>query len=202
MRRKSAFSDVKSILLNNLSRMYRNPKLNIKIEWIIFLLTHTLIVGGIGIIAAASISAGANPMTASQLDSAKIGEIIFLLAYASVAAIAVSSLLPYYHDSNAPGYAAGSKLLFAVLLALIPIFIRVIYGVLPIFTQDADLNAVTGSIGYRVALGMIPELSATLFFVTAGYSTLDIKQTLNIDYKRTYAGAIARNGKIRKGDTA
>lgn len=76
------------------------------------------------------------------------------------------------------------QLLYAVLLSLPFIGIRMMYSVISILAPSKSLNPTSGSVGIRVGLSFIPELIAMLALVYAGLATL----TLRREVKNTVEG--------------
>jgi hypothetical protein len=66
------------------------------------------------------------------------------------------------------------QLLYAVLISILLMGIRVFYSVAADFTQSATLNLVTGSFALRVCLGAVPEMIIVALFISVGLWTRNI----------------------------
>lgn len=64
-----------------------------------------------------------------------------------------------------------SQLLIGVYIALVFIGIRLVYTLAAFTSNNPGLNPVTGNAAILVCLSLLPELIATLSFVTVGLMT-------------------------------
>jgi hypothetical protein len=73
--------------------------------------------------------------------------------------------------------------LIAVAIGLIFVGIRVIYTLVALTSNDADLNPITGTVAIRVVLSFLPELIAVLVYMVAGFLTRDIRPSSEREHK-------------------
>ena len=52
--------------------------------------------------------------------------------------------------------------------------VRVVYSLVAMSTQRADLNPTNGSLAIRVVLSFLPELIAAIAYITAGMKTRNV----------------------------
>ncbi|RDL41039.1 Uncharacterized protein BP5553_01018 [Venustampulla echinocandica] len=159
------------------ARHYRNARLRKNFEWTLVGLYHLLVAAGVGLVAAGASAVNKNSGTApkqSDVTILKVGITTLLVSWSLVCIWAVFSLLPSQKTTPALGYIPGTKILFVVLLSLPFTGIRVLYSTVSIFSDNASLNPVTGSIGLRVGLSFIPELVSALMFILVGLATRQV----------------------------
>jgi hypothetical protein len=73
--------------------------------------------------------------------------------------------------------------LIAVAIGLIFVGIRVIYTLIALTSNDADLNPITGTLAVRVVLSFLPELIAILVYLVVGVLTGDIRALSEREHK-------------------
>ncbi|WZH49448.1 uncharacterized protein QYS62_010649 [Fusarium acuminatum] len=76
-----------------------------------------------------------------------------------------------------------TRLLIAVAIGLIFVGIRVIYTLIALTSNDANLNPITGTLAIRVLLSFLPELIALLVYLVAGVLTGDIRVLSEREHK-------------------
>ncbi|KAE9366502.1 hypothetical protein N431DRAFT_487090 [Stipitochalara longipes BDJ] len=153
-------------------RVYLIPNSDEKVEWILVLFIHFFVAMGVALVGVGSSAfKTTTPVKSSDHILAEIGLIILLLSWG---AISVWALFTYPARNNlAPTTSRniGTKLLYGLLATLPFTLIRLIYSIVYVFTRSSKLNPVTGSLGIRVGLSLIPELLTALIFVFAGLVT-------------------------------
>jgi len=141
------------------------------LNWPPVLFFHIIVGGAVGLVAAGSSGEASSNPASDDPVLVEVGFVIFLLAWIVLIMYAVYTLLLAPSNSSLPTYAAGTKLLYAVFLALPLIGIRFIFGLVAAFTKDVNLNPVTGNIYLNIFLNILPELLATILLVIAGLMT-------------------------------
>ncbi|UKZ83460.1 hypothetical protein TrVFT333_011269 [Trichoderma virens FT-333] len=158
------------------ARSYYCDPLEKKLEWTGVLLFHGIVTTGVAILAT-----GASNLESSNVKPAdvstdtslvKAGIALLTLAWAIVAIVSVWALAhPAKFPKSKSSTAAGTKLLWSVLISDVFSGIRVIYSLVALVTQDESLNPLTGALTIRVLLSLLPELISVLAFITAGILT-------------------------------
>jgi len=161
------------------ARHYRSAKPHSCCDWIVTAQIHGLIATGTALIAAGLAAFKPGPdVKASSLTLAKAGVAVLIVAWVSISLWGVYLLLPRLREKAAAGYRDGTKLLYVALLSLPFTGIRIMTGAVYIFTRSADLNPVTGTLGFRVGLDLIPELITILAFVFVGIATRNVAREI------------------------
>ncbi|KAK1244033.1 hypothetical protein MKX08_002171 [Trichoderma sp. CBMAI-0020] len=176
------------------ARNYYCDPMSRKLKWTVVVFFHILVTTGLVIVAtgASSLqSSDGKPTDASKASkndsSVRTGMSLLTLAWAIIAVVSVW-ILARPAKSPMPKFitAAGTRLLWSVLVSDIFSGIRVIYSLIALVTKDENLNPQTGSLAIRVVLGLIPELISVLAFVTAGLATRhvarELKAKADLDY--------------------
>ncbi|KIL92291.1 hypothetical protein FAVG1_04700 [Fusarium avenaceum] len=76
-----------------------------------------------------------------------------------------------------------TRLLIAAAIGLVFVGIRVIYTLVALTSNDADLNPITGTLTVRVVLSFLPEIIAVLAYLVAGLLTRDIRALSETEHK-------------------
>jgi hypothetical protein len=58
--------------------------------------------------------------------------------------------------------------------------VRVIYGIVSVFTQKRDLSPIYGSLAVRVVLMFLPEVLAALTMTVVGVRTRHLRETKRV----------------------
>ncbi|KAL7917648.1 hypothetical protein ACQKWADRAFT_26901 [Trichoderma austrokoningii] len=161
------------------ARTYYCDPLAKKVETAATLLFHILVTTGVATVASGASklqSSNVKPEDVSKNTSlVKIGISLLTLSWAVIAIASVWTLArPATSPQSKSISAAGTRLLWSVLVSDVFSGIRVIYALVALVTQDKNLNSQTGSLAIRVILGLIPELISALGFITAGLVTRDV----------------------------
>ncbi|KAJ5587013.1 P-loop containing nucleoside triphosphate hydrolase protein [Penicillium hispanicum] len=122
------------------------------------LIPHLVLGAGIGLAAASS----------HKTSLLKVGMIIFALGWLIVVGLVLLSFKAGAHNRRADG---EKKLLFALMIAMPLIGVRIIYAVAVAFV---DGNASGGSLAVRVIFGTIPEFLIMIDYLSAGLITHNV----------------------------
>lgn len=166
------------------ARTARNPHLRRKLEWHIILHFHTIIVVSMILVIIGLVKlTGAHPKE-SDTTLPKVGVIIILVCWIVLVGFTVSSLRSSQYDMQAPAYHNGTKLLYGLIVALPFIGIRELDAVLSNFVTS---HTFLSSLAVKVCLSVVPEMIATVCFVTAGLITRNIKREME-DQRKVESG--------------
>ncbi|KAL1882533.1 hypothetical protein Plec18167_002949 [Paecilomyces lecythidis] len=152
------------------ARSYRIHGLDAKIEQVLSLLFHMLVVAGVALTAAGSAKLEHHQQPIDKDESiVKAGIALLTVSWGVLAGWTAQSFTAPRATHNVAR--AGTLLLSSIGLALVFIGIRVFYSLVALSTERASLNPTTGSLAIRVVLGFLPELIATLIYIAAGFAT-------------------------------
>ncbi|MCJ1471503.1 hypothetical protein MMC13_000142 [Lambiella insularis] len=129
------------------ARSARNSHLEPKIEWALQLAFHVLVVASLAMIAGGASALTGTSTSYSDL-TVKMGE-----------------------AADVAGYDGGTTLLTAVTVALMLLFLRIIYSLVSIFSPSSTFAT---SFAVRVCLQVVPEMLVVVVFVGAGIWTRNI----------------------------
>lgn len=163
------------------SRAYILPKSRRPLDTPYLIIFHLLVTTAIALVAAGAAKLNDTALPSDQLKRShalvKAGMVMLILGWLSLAAFTVATLQPLF--ARRPGKSAenrGAKhLLLAVTLSMPFLGIRILERLIYFFTENPELNPVTGSLGLRVGLEVIEEVIVTLLLITAGIVTRNIK---------------------------
>jgi len=94
----------------------------------------------------------------------KVGVILYLLAFLALCFIAATTMRKL---SNAPK--DEKRLVWAVLIALPLILVRIIYSILSVFHHDHDFNLITGSVAIHVVMAILEEMAVVIIYLVVGW---------------------------------
>ncbi|UNI22778.1 hypothetical protein JDV02_008634 [Purpureocillium takamizusanense] len=152
-------------------------------EWSFMALIHILVATGVAMVGVGAGGLLGNTPKASDLSNVKVGMVLLEATWGVLVLWALWTLWSARgggrktggsrHGGAPVGLAMreGSLLLTGTLIALFLVEISVIYMLIAEFTQRADLNIATGSLGVRVVLGFLPELLTAIVLVCVGIMT-------------------------------
>lgn len=140
-------------------RVRRNPQIDVKVEWLLVLVVHTIVGAGIALTAVGISGISSYHPSSSDMTIIKIGLALLTFSWAAIVIWTVCSL-------TVPAY--RHILLFCTVFALLWIRVRVIYTLIAFTTQLRSLNPITGTMAVRVVLDLLPEVIATLSFLIGG----------------------------------
>ncbi|KAJ9398044.1 hypothetical protein DTO282F9_4954 [Paecilomyces variotii] len=157
------------------ARSYRIHGLDAKLEQVLGLLFHMLVIAGVALTAAGSAKLQAHQQSIDKDESiVKAGISILTVSWGVLVGWTAQS---FTAQRATHGVArAGTLLLSSVGFALVFIGVRVFYSLVALCTERASLNPTTGSLAVRVVLGFLPELIATLIYISAGFATQSVAQ--------------------------
>ncbi|KAI1798689.1 hypothetical protein F4811DRAFT_167501 [Daldinia bambusicola] len=169
------------------SRVYILPKSRRPFDTQYLVLFHGLITIAIALVASGAAKLNNTSLTPDQLKRShnlvKGGMILLLLGWLSLALVTLAThgnSLAQRPRGLAKG-GSGRTLLLAVAISIPFLGIRLLERTVYFFTQNQDLNPVTGSLGLRVGLEVIEEIIVTLVFVFIGILTRNIKMVVMED---------------------
>ncbi|ORY61459.1 uncharacterized protein BCR38DRAFT_411332 [Pseudomassariella vexata] len=153
------------------ARIYRIRNLDEKLEWLLVLVFHIFVVGGVALVAAGSAKLQNHQQPIEKSEKiVKAGISILTVSWGILVGwVGLSFVAP--RISNSTTERAGTTLLKSVCFSLAFVGIRVFCSLAALCTQKAYLNPTTGSLAIRVVLFFLSELIATLAYITAGFKT-------------------------------
>ncbi|KAI0114639.1 hypothetical protein F4776DRAFT_638276 [Hypoxylon sp. NC0597] len=172
-------------------RAYLIPKSRRPFDTPYMIFFHLLVTTAIALVAA-----GASKLSDTSLPSDRMrrsqglvkgGMVMLLLGWISLAMVTlVTGIATVQHSSTRASTkiadnSGGKKLLIAVAFSIPFLGIRVMERLVYFFTENPDLNPVTGSLGLRVGLEVVEELIVTSSFIFAGIVTRNIGTTTAVD---------------------
>ncbi|PTB42441.1 uncharacterized protein TrAFT101_008465 [Trichoderma asperellum] len=158
------------------ARAYYSDPLSKKMKWAAVLVFHGIVTTGVALLAVGASNLDSSDAKSSDASTnaslVKVGIALLTLSWAIIAIVSVWTLArPATCSKSKSATAAGTKLLWSVLVSNVFSGIRVIYALVALVTQDKSLSLLTGSLTIRVILSLIPELISVLAFITAGLFT-------------------------------
>ncbi|OTA96606.1 hypothetical protein M434DRAFT_105694 [Hypoxylon sp. CO27-5] len=172
------------------SRAYLIPKSRRRFDTPYMIFFHLLVTTAIALVAAGASKLSNTSLSPYQMKRSqgvvKGGMVMLLLGWISLAMITlVTGISAIQHTSRTSTKLAdnsgGKKLLLAVAFSMPFLGIRVMERLVYFFTENPDLNPVTGSLGLRVGLEVVEELIVTLSLIFAGIVTRNIGTTTAVD---------------------
>ncbi|KAI0836943.1 hypothetical protein F5Y06DRAFT_272667 [Hypoxylon sp. FL0890] len=173
------------------SRSYLIPKSRRALDTPFMVFFHLLVTTAIALVAAGAAKLNNTSLPPDQLKRSqglvKGGMVMLLLGWISLAMVTLATGIAAVqhtssHTSTKLSGSSGAKtLLLAVALSIPFLGIRVLERLVYFFTENPDLNPVTGSLGLRVGLEVIEELIVTSALLIAGIITRNIKSTTPVD---------------------
>ncbi|KAI1103044.1 hypothetical protein F4804DRAFT_247265 [Jackrogersella minutella] len=169
------------------SRAYILPKSRrpFDIPYLIFF--HIVVTTAIALVASGASKLNDNTLPPDQMKSSQSlvegGMVLLLLSWISIAILTVAT---FQHtlireSRKLAEIEGGKKLLLAVTFSVPFLGIRVLERFIYFFTENPELNPVSGSLGLRVGLEVIEEIIVTFSFVIAGIITRNIRATISMD---------------------
>ena len=96
----------------------------------------------------------------------KVGIVLYLIAFIALGLIAAVTT---YKLSNAPS--GEKRLVWAVIIALPFILVRLIYSLISVFSHDRHFNLITGSVAILVVMAVLEEMAVVLIYLVIGWKT-------------------------------
>lgn len=129
----------------------------------------------------------------------KVGVVFYLIAFFALCAIAAVTMSKL---SGAPS--DEKRLLWAVLLALPFILVRLIYSLLSVFSHNHNFNLITGSVAVLVVMRVLEEMIVVIIYLVIGWKTETLMPTArgpiaSRPWKGNLAGTGAGRGRNGRG---
>jgi hypothetical protein len=124
----------------------------------------------------------------------KVGVVLYLVAFIALGLIAV---VITYKLSNAPS--DDKRLVWAVIIALPFILVRLIYSLISVFSHNRHFNLITGSVVIHVVMAVLEEMAVVFIYLVIGWK-IDILTPTNRGpitsrpWKRNLAGGGGARG--------
>jgi hypothetical protein len=96
----------------------------------------------------------------------KVGVVLYMIAFIVLAAIAGVTTAKL---SNAPS--DDKRLVLAVIIALPFIFVRLIYSLISVYSNNPHFNLITGSVAIRVVMAVLEEMAVVAIYLVIGWKT-------------------------------
>jgi hypothetical protein len=125
----------------------------------------------------------------------KVGVVLYLIAFIALGLVAV---VITYKLSNAPS--DDKRLVWAVIIALPFILVRLIYSLTSVFSHNRHFNLITGSVVIHVVMAVLEEMAVVFIYLGIGWKT-DILTPTNRGpiATRPWKGNLAGGGGGRGG---
>jgi len=143
-----------------------------KTGWFLVFLIHFFVATGIALIGVGSSTFKPTHTKSSDHTLAAVGMIILLHSWVAILVWAAFTYFARYKFLAPANYHIGLKLLYALFATLPFTLIRIVYSTIYVFSRSAALNPLTGKLGVRIGLILIPELITCLIFIFAGLTTI------------------------------
>jgi hypothetical protein len=128
----------------------------------------------------------------------KAGVVLYLIAFivlVLIAAVVASKL------SNAPS--EDKRLVWAVIIALPFIFVRIIYSLISVFSHNRHFNFITGSIIIHVFMSVLEEMAVVIIYLVIGWKTEALTPTNRGPIaNRPWKGNMTSGGATHHGNLA
>jgi hypothetical protein len=128
----------------------------------------------------------------------KAGVVLYLIAFivlVLIAAVVASKL------SNAPS--EDKRLVWAVIIALPFILVRIIYSLISVFSHNRHFNLITGSIIIHVFMSVLEEMAVVIIYLVIGWKTEALTPTNHGPIaNRPWKGNMTSEGATHDGNLA
>ncbi|KAF4951714.1 hypothetical protein FSARC_12837 [Fusarium sarcochroum] len=142
-------------------------------EKVKIVLFHVLVGAGVALLAVGLSGLQSTSPTPDDQKKVKIGLGILTASWGLLVIQALRTT--FYNPTGRRDSPFITHLLIAVIITLVFVGIRVIYTLIALTSNDADLNPITGTLAIRVVLSFLPELIAALILLAAGLLTRNIR---------------------------
>ncbi|KAI0179863.1 hypothetical protein GGR52DRAFT_215953 [Hypoxylon sp. FL1284] len=162
-------------------RVYMIPKSRRPFDVTYLVLFHLVVTTAIALVASGASKMSDATATRDELKSSealvKAGMVTLLLCWLSLAFFTMQPFLYLLTPvtRKTAGDAGAKYLLLAVTISIPFLGIRVLERLVYYFTQNEQLNPVTGSLGLQVGLEVIEELIVTLSLIITGIMSRNLK---------------------------
>ncbi|KAL3474921.1 hypothetical protein BJX99DRAFT_230539 [Aspergillus californicus] len=153
------------------ARTYRNPHNNKWISWGVIYIVTGLSAAGVGLTVSGAMQIYRGHPKSNSVAHWEAGTALMVVLWVFEVFWALYSVLPSQGLKKAPRYRDETILLYASMIALIFVGIRVIYALVAVASQRRDLSPVYGTTAVRVVLVFLPEAFSTLVIISAGLMT-------------------------------
>ncbi|KAI2616840.1 hypothetical protein GGR54DRAFT_609036 [Hypoxylon sp. NC1633] len=170
------------------SRAYLLPKSRRRFDTPYFVFFHFLITTAIALVAAGAANLDSSTLSADQVQSSyalvKSGIVMLLLGWVSLAILTIASYQQTltHKSGKLDEHMGGRKLLLAVAISIPFLGIRVLERLVYFFTNNPELDPLSGSLGIRVGLEVIEEIIVSFCLVIAGIMTRNIRSTAVVNH--------------------
>ncbi|KAI1371264.1 hypothetical protein F4677DRAFT_435974 [Hypoxylon crocopeplum] len=170
------------------SRAYVLPKSRRRFDTPYLIFFHILVTTAIALVAAGAANLNDTTLPPDQIKQSnalvKAGMVLLLLGWISLATFTVASFQYFLtrESRKVVGNDGGKRLLLAVAISIPFLGIRVLERLVYFFTQNQELNPVSGSLGLRVGLEVVEEIIVSFSLVIAGIMARNIRDTVLDQY--------------------
>lgn len=123
-----------------------------------------------------SIVGGTSSISSSGVYTAqttsKAGAILYVVAYLALCLVTVVAVLKISSVRH-----GDSRLVWAVVVAMPFIFVRLVYTVLSVFKHDHDFSVISGSVIVLVFMAIVEEILVILTYLFVGWTTESAPRT-------------------------
>jgi hypothetical protein len=126
----------------------------------------------------------------------KVGVVLYLVALIALGLIAAVTT---HKLSNAPS--DEKRLVWAVIIALPFILVRLIYSLISVFSHNRHFNLITGSVAVWVVMSVLEEMAVVFIYLVIGWKTDTLTPTDQGPIaSRPWKGNLAGGGGARGGN--
>jgi hypothetical protein len=126
----------------------------------------------------------------------KVGVVLYVVAFIAIAAISGVTAAKL---SNAPSQ--DKRLVWAVLIALPFIFVRLVYSLISVYSHNHNFNLLTGSVAIRVVMAVLEEMAVVVLYLAIGWKTDALKPADRGPIaSRPWKGSLFNGGGTRSGN--
>ncbi|KAJ5381085.1 uncharacterized protein N7496_003513 [Penicillium cataractarum] len=161
-------------------RVYRNPNASRLLGWSVVIATTSIMLVAVALTITGSLHIYEGIPQSGSYTEWKVGTVLTAVCWAFQLLWSLFSLLPSSGLKGAPGYHGGTALIQGAFVALIFIAVRVIYGLVYVFTGRRDLSPIYGSLAVRILLMFLPEVFAAVTMIVVGVRTRHIRETKHV----------------------
>ncbi|CAK7236604.1 hypothetical protein SBRCBS47491_009695 [Sporothrix bragantina] len=164
------------------ARLARDPRVNPKMEWILQLQFHAVVIGATVLVIVGVVKIEGKDITEATLHTSqslvKAGAAIIVLAFIVLAIWSILSMRTR-GTSDVPSYRGGSILLHAILATLPFNGIRLIYSVTSLILRTTHpTSGFLTSTAASVCLSVVPEILVVIILIVGGLRTYNLRQTV------------------------
>lgn len=131
-----------------------------------FRLLQLLIVVGLILCIVGGTSSTSSTGAYQPQTETKVGVVLYVISFIALAAIAGVTAAKL---SNAPSQ--DKRLVWAVLIALPFIFVRLVYSLISVYAKNRHFNLITGSVAIKVVMSVLEEMAVVILYLVIGWKT-------------------------------